>query len=253
VGASAFESCASLPGLSLPPGVVSIGDLAFAGCLNLASFTIPAGVTNIGNSEFQGDVALTNVSSPASVTSIGTQAFSQCSGLPSLILPPGVTNIGSHAFDSCIGLTNLAIPASVAAIGAAAFTSSSVAGVFFLGNAPAAGDFLFAADGNNPTAYYLPGTTGWSNTYAADPAVPALAWNPVLQAGGTNHSVQAGTFRFLITGTPTIPIVVQASTNLARGPWVPLQSLTITNGSVWFGDPQWASYRTRFYRVSSPP
>jgi hypothetical protein len=83
--------------------------------------------------------------------------------------------------------------------------------------------------------------------------VPALAWNPVLQAGGTNHSVQANTFSFLITGTATIPLVVQASTNLARGVWVPLQALTLTNGSVRFSDPQWASYRSRFYRVTSPP
>jgi len=42
-----------------------------------------------------------------------------------------------------------------------------------------------------------------------------------------------------IAGTAGIPIVVEASTNLEAGSWVALQSSTLTNGLIYFSDPQW--------------
>ena len=53
------------------------------------------------------------------------------------------------------------------------------------------------------------------------------------------------------TGTANIPVVVEASTNLGSG-WVPLQSVSLTNGDFYFSDPQWTNYPGRFYRLRSP-
>ena len=57
---------------------------------------------------------------------------------------------------------------------------------------------------------------------------------------------------FEIAGTPGIPLVVEASTNLAAGTWVPLQTCTLTNGLIRFTDPHGADYPARFYRFRSP-
>jgi hypothetical protein len=59
-------------------------------------------------------------------------------------------------------------------------------------------------------------------------------------------------FGFNLTGTTNIPIVVEACTNLANSAWSPLQTCTLTNGSLYFSDPQWTNYPARFYRFRSP-
>ena len=67
--------------------------------------TIPDGVVSIGNEAFAGCRGLTSVTIPDSVTSIGNYAFNYCTNLTSVTIPVGVTNIGSYAFYGCSGLT----------------------------------------------------------------------------------------------------------------------------------------------------
>jgi len=52
----------------------------------------------------------------------------------------------------------------------------------FLGNAPGIGPFNCPELGPplSGTVYYLPGTTGWSNSFDGRPAV---LWNPLIQTG----------------------------------------------------------------------
>ena len=38
-----------------------------------------------------------------------------------------------------------------------------------------------------------------------------------------------------------IPIVVEGCANLTSAQWVPLQTLTLSNGLVYFGDAQWTN------------
>jgi hypothetical protein len=33
---------------------------------------------------------------------------------------------------------------------------------------------------------------------------------------------------------------------------MPLQTCKLTNGSIYFSDPQWTNYPGRFYRIRSP-
>ena len=46
--------------------------------------------------------------------------------------------------------------------------------------------------------------------------------------------------------------MVEACTNLASPVWTPLQTITLTNGSFYFSDPQWTNYPGRFYGLGSP-
>jgi hypothetical protein len=101
------------------------------------------------------------------------------------------------------------------------------------------------------TAYYLADTTGWAD-FAANTGIPAVLWNPSIQTGRANFGLQSNQFGFDITGTTNIPIVVEACTNLAQPVWVPLQSMTLTNGSVHFSEPLQTNSAARFYRIAAP-
>jgi hypothetical protein len=125
---------------------------------------------------------------------------------------------------------------------------SQPASVFFMGDAPPGGFYAFYS-GVNPTLYYLPGTYGWDQWFVGPPAV---LWNPQMQTSGASFGVRTNRFGFTIAGTPNIPMVVEACTSLAQPAWVPLQSCTLTNGSLYFSDPQWATYPGRLYRIRSP-
>ena len=124
IGYRAFAWCYSLPSITIPDSVTSIGDDAFYGCVNfkrLNSSTdgvlnIPSGVTSIGNDAFAGCSGLTSVVIPDSVTSIGG-AFPNCNNLTNVAIGSGVTSIGNSAFVNCRSLSSITIPNSVTSIG----------------------------------------------------------------------------------------------------------------------------------------
>jgi len=120
--------------------------------------------------------------------------------------------------------------------------------VFFGGNAPYVDDRIFE-DVPNVTVYYLSGTTGWDTTLEG---APTVLWNPQAQTADGSFGVLNNQFGFNITGTTNIPIVVEANTNMANANWTPLQSCLVTNGSIYFSDPQYRNYPSRFYRISFP-
>jgi hypothetical protein len=79
-----------------------------------------------------------------------------------------------------------------------------------------------------------------------------ILWNPQIQTSDAHFGVKDNEFGFDITGTTNIPILVEASTNLASAEWIPLQSITLTNGLCYFRDPQWTNYPARYCRVTPP-
>jgi len=230
-------------------GVTVIGGYAFAYCYSLTSVTIPNSVTSIGYAAFSYCTNLTSVTIGNSVAVIEDYAFSSCTSLASVTIGNGVTSIGNWVFNSCTNLTSVTIPNSVTSIRDATFAfCTSLTGVYFQGNAPSVGAVVF--DGaNNVTVYYLPGTTGWGTTFAGRPAVP---WNPLVATSDASFGVRTNGFGFTITGASNLVIVVEASTTLASDDWVPLQSLTLTNGAFYFSDPAWTNHPARFYRLRSP-
>ena len=250
IGSEAFGGNPDLTSVTVPGSLFS-GQYDFYAVfgygLNLKTVTIANGVTSIAEGFFGGmyggDNQLTSVSIPASVTNIADYAFDQCFGLTNVTLSYGLSTIGEQAFFDCSHITNLTIPASVTYIGASAFSACAyMSGDFFAGNAPT------VPVGSPPfnqieTIYYLPGTTGWSNTFSGQPAV---LWNPQIQAGGTSFGGSNNQFGFNIAGTSDIPIVVEACTNLVGSTWTPLKKLTLTNGLVYFSEPLQTNSSGRF-------
>jgi hypothetical protein len=194
-------------------------------------------------------VAIPSTIDSLPVTSIGLNAFANVSSLTSVVIPDTVTSIGDYAFQACSGLTNVLIQNSSVSLGEEAFSDcGDLADVFFEGNFPVLGYDVFAAD-NNATAYYLPGTFGWSTNVGG---LPTLLWNPVIQIGDSSFGISNGQFGFNITGTSNIPIVVEACADLSVSNWSPLQARTLTNGLFYFSEPLQTNVPGRYYRISSP-
>jgi hypothetical protein len=254
IGDNAFFELTNLTSVTISSSVTNIGYLSFSSCPSLTSVTIGNSVTSIGVATFSFCPRLTSVTIPDSVTDIkdgiGPEpgAFGFCGNLTNVTVGSGVTNVGDYAFDYCTSLTGITIPGSVVRIGLGAFQfCGSLMGVYFQGNAPSG---LYPFDpSSNATVYYLPGTTGWGPTFGGRPAV---LWNPQAQTNDGGFGVRQNGFGFNITGTTNIPMVVEASSKVAAGIWVPLQSCTLTNGLLYFSDPQWTNYPSRLYRIRSP-
>jgi len=246
-----------------------------------------AGVTTIGDSAFYDNTTLTSVTIGTNVTSIGDSAFEFCTGLTAILvdtnnpayssldgvlfdknqttlvecpagmvgsytIPNTVTTIWVRAFFGCSGLTSVTIGNSVTSIGSLGFYDCTrLTSVYFLGNAPSyyfACPFCGAFGGDlNPTGYYLPGTTGWGPTFAA---LPTVLWNAQVEPG--SYGVRTNQFGFNITGSSNLVIVIEATTNLANPNWYPLQTNTLNGSPLYFTDPQWTNYSSRFYRVTWP-
>jgi len=165
--------------------VTSIGSQVFYDCYSLTSVTIPNSVTNIGIEAFYDCYSLTNVTISTNVTSITTDVFTGCTSLANVTIPNSVNNLGYGAFEYC----------------------SSLKGVYFNGNAPSTNSNVFYGD-NNPTIYYLFGTTGWSSTF--DGLTTALWYQFTYTTNNgaitiTGYTVAGGA---LIPSTITIPSAI---------------------------------------------
>jgi hypothetical protein len=214
-----------------------------------------------------GNVPIPSTIDGLPVTCIGFDSFGANYSLTSVTIPDSVTNIqnaevggfglGDYGgvFWGCTNLTNVVVGKGLSYLGLGAFSGcTNLLSVYFKGDAPTPGTFMpgpvYVFGNDDPTTvYYLPGTSGWGVTYAGRPAV---LWNATVQTNNSSFGVRQNRFGFDISGTPDIPLVVEASTNLAAESWVQLQSCTLTNGLIYFSDAQWSSYPSRLYRIRSP-
>jgi hypothetical protein len=160
-----------------------------------------------------------------------------------------VTSIGDDAFGGCTSLTEITVEAEN-------LFYISVNGVLFettqttLLQYPAGGSGgAYVIPGT--TVYYLSGAAGWAG-FSANAGLPAVLWNPLIQVGDGGIAVRNSQFGFNITGTNNFKVVVEASTDLASSVWTPLQTVTLTNGSFYFSDPQWTNYSSLYYSLQMP-
>ena len=130
IGDSAFYASSSLTTVTIPDTVISIGAGAFMSCGSLNRLVIPNSVTVIGNTAFKWchsikSVGLTgsgaSVELPNSITNISHSMFAECSSLSSVVLPDSVTSIGYYAFERCTALQSIRIPSSVKNVGTGSF------------------------------------------------------------------------------------------------------------------------------------
>jgi hypothetical protein len=172
------------------------------------------------------------------------------------VIPDNVITIAPRAFWGCTVLSSVTVCDTVTTIEAATFVGcSGLVQVYFEGNAPAHYDgwpppiFEGAA---YATIYHLPGTLGWTDTYAGRPtALWALPY-PVILTSSPNLGLQANAVGFRISWATNACVVVEASTTLENPAWSPVSTNALTDGWYDFGDVEWTNYPCRFYRVVSP-
>lgn len=183
VGDYSFYGC-GISEITLPDGLVSIGEGAFVGCRNLEEVTLSKSLNSIDVLVFDGCPSLKNVfvaststaytsvdgvlysadktslllyprgRTDASYTVLGTvitigqSAFRASAALETVILPSGLREIKDNAFESCLSLKTVVIPNSVELIGDSAFgyNTSLESVVFEVGgvNKLVVGDLAFA-------------------------------------------------------------------------------------------------------------
>ena len=117
----AFEENYDIEEVTVPEGVVSIGEYAFCDCDYLQSISLPDSLEVIGNCAFESCDFLSGVTVPDSVTEIGNGAFENCSSLESVQLSAGMTSISDYLFFSCWSLSEIVIPDGIEKIGDSAF------------------------------------------------------------------------------------------------------------------------------------
>ena len=104
-------------------GVTAIGKYAFSGFYTMPDITIPASITTIGDDAFLYCSGIKSVTfaGGSQLTEIGDEAFFYCIGLTSITIPDHVETIGASTFMGCFNLTSITIPASMTTIGDDAF------------------------------------------------------------------------------------------------------------------------------------
>jgi hypothetical protein len=158
-----------------------------------------------------------------------------------------VAGIAANAFAGT-PVVSVILPASIEALETGAFSdASALQRLFFAGNAPSAAPNALA--GSTATVYYLPGKNGWSASFGGR---PALLWNPA-PAPGAGFGFQGGIFGFMLTGTPLIPVHVQATTNLTSAVWSSVTNAELNAvGTLHVRDPGSPAHAERYYRFVWP-
>lgn len=149
----ALENCTEVSALSLPAGLVSVGEQAFVGCNGLDAITvdadnetysaageclietatdtlvlgcaasdIPATVTKIGDYAFFGCDRLTDIDLPEGLLSIGDSAFYGCTALQNVTLPASLETLDRYAFADCKAFTEVMLPEKIVSIAESAFS-----------------------------------------------------------------------------------------------------------------------------------
>ena len=119
---AAFINNDKIKSVTLPDGLISIGEEAFTNCTALTGITIPDSVENIGIYAFDKCTSLVSAKLPDNEDLfIGGGAFSRCSSLESIVIPDGVTTIEKNLFVNCEKLESVTLPDSIISIGDNAF------------------------------------------------------------------------------------------------------------------------------------
>ena len=185
---------------------------------------------------------------PNGVTTIADGAFAESYNLQSVTFPDTLESIGQFSFAACSGLTSVTLPASFTSLSDFAFSICyNLSSVYCYGNAPAVTPQSF--NQISTTVYYLPGTLGWGTALGGEPTAVWSLPEPLILSGGPDFGVQANRFGFIISWAANLPVVVQASSNLAQNVWTPIATNTLTNGASFFSDPARTNVPVRFYRL----
>lgn len=190
IAKEAFAHCGGLTNVSIPEGVVRIGDWAFdragidavkipdtvtqigegafSGCDKLGSVAMGAGVVRIGPRAFE-RTALAGIAMSNRVAEIGAWAFYSCLRLKQVALPESLSRIEPRTFFNCAALAMATVPRKVESVGEWAFGECpALTAVYFKGAPPAVEPDVYGGT-LNVTNYHLAGVAGWGSAFAERP------------------------------------------------------------------------------------
>lgn len=118
--------CKTLPNVTIPGSIKTIGKYAFALNDSLKTAIIDSGVTLIDDYAFFQNGSLESVTTGDGLQSIGKYAFAQNTTLTDVELASTLTKIGQNSFQSCSSLPSLTMQDAVISIGEYAFADCSL-------------------------------------------------------------------------------------------------------------------------------
>ena len=133
IGPEACTGRKALTSVSLPEGLIKIGESAFYNCEKLTTINIPTTVTSIG-AYFLSATAVQKIVIPSGVV-LATYAFCGCSFLTDVTLPDDMTTLPHGLFAFCTNLESITLPDSLTSIEAQAFLDTSLRQITIPGNA----------------------------------------------------------------------------------------------------------------------
>ena len=98
-----------LSNVSLPEGLLEIGNSAFFGCHNLSSVSLPSTLQAIRDNAFEFCSSLTSITIPDRVTQLGNWVFSGCESMTQATIGNSVQNVDSSTFSDCYVLENILV------------------------------------------------------------------------------------------------------------------------------------------------
>lgn len=156
---SAFSGDKTIVSVTIPEGVVRLGEYCFDGCSNLQKVDLPSTLTSLGGIwTFKNCSSLTDIEIPEKITSLGYQVFDGCENLSeikvnannpvlyeengivynreeksleccpggasgSVTVAEGIEQIDAYAFSGCEKITNITLPNSLKIMEEAVFVS----------------------------------------------------------------------------------------------------------------------------------
>ena len=117
----AIPATATLGGKSYK--VTAIGHNAFRECYFLNSLTLPSGLVSIGNYSFF-NTGVEEIAFPNTLKSIGESAFEWCWQITDVALPENLESVGPYAFYYMQNLQKVVLPSTIQTIGDGAFLSN---------------------------------------------------------------------------------------------------------------------------------
>ena len=108
-----FRGCASLAEVTLPTGLITLGDYSFSDCKALKKMVLPDSVAVINSYAFNNCSSLESINIPEQVSVLSNSCFYGCEALQSINIPERIVTIGSSVFKGCKGLTEIKYNAKV--------------------------------------------------------------------------------------------------------------------------------------------
>ena len=156
-----FNSCRFLESITIPDGIINVGENAFYGC-NSLKYNEYDNAYYLGNEDNPylvlvkaKDTSITNCIINENTKVISGIAFDGCNLLEEIQLPDGIISIGTAAFRSCKSLVNIIIPESVISVGEWAFFDCSQLVVYYKGTSEQWSGIFIISDINSSNEYLL--------------------------------------------------------------------------------------------------